>query len=71
MEFVEEQGDIYESLIFVEFVLEKKQTLENYQVLENQAGRIVLNKNLVINISCYDNRSNWRFINKNQKCISC
>lgn len=28
--FVEEQDDIYEILIFVEFVLEKKQMLENY-----------------------------------------
>jgi hypothetical protein len=28
----------FEDLIFVEFVLEKKLMLENYQVLENQVG---------------------------------
>jgi hypothetical protein len=37
--FVEEQDDICESLIFVEFVLEKKQMLENYLELESQVGK--------------------------------
>lgn len=41
--FAEEQDDTYENLIFVEFVLEKKQIFENYQVWENQVGKIVLN----------------------------
>jgi hypothetical protein len=35
---VEEREGIYESLVFVEFVLEKKQMLENSQELENLAG---------------------------------
>lgn len=38
--FVEEQDDIYEISTFVEFVLEKKQMLENYLELENQVGNI-------------------------------
>lgn len=38
--FVEEQEDIYEISIFVEFVLEKKQMLESYLELENQVGSI-------------------------------
>jgi hypothetical protein len=38
--FVVEQNDICESLVFVGFVLEKKQMLENCLELENLAGRI-------------------------------
>lgn len=38
--FVEEQEVIYENLIFVEYVLEKKQMHENYLELENLAGSI-------------------------------
>jgi len=38
VQLVEEQEVIYEVSIFVEYVLEKKLMLENYQVLENQVG---------------------------------
>lgn len=41
--YVEEQDDIYENLIFVEFVLEKKQTFENYHELENLVGKNNIN----------------------------
>ena len=40
---MEELDDIYEVFEFVEFVLEKKLTLENYHEWENQAGNC--NKN--------------------------
>ena len=40
--YAEELDDIFENLIFVEFVLEKKQIMENYQGLENQAGKILV-----------------------------
>jgi hypothetical protein len=36
---VEENEDFYAGLGCVEFVLEKKQTVENCQELENQAGK--------------------------------
>jgi len=36
---VVELDDILVNLIFVEFVLEKKQMHENYQVLENLVGK--------------------------------
>ena len=36
---VVEQEDIYENLIFVEFVLEKKQMHENFLGWENQVGK--------------------------------
>jgi len=36
---VEELDDILENLISVEYVLEKKLMLENYQVLENLVGK--------------------------------
>jgi hypothetical protein len=39
--FVEELDDIFENLIYVEFVLEKKLMLENYLELENQAGSLI------------------------------
>ena len=45
---VVEQEDILDNLIFVEFVLERKQMLENYQVWENQVGK-KLQHVLVIN----------------------
>jgi len=37
--YVVEQEVICENLVFVEFVLEKKLMLENYQELENQVGK--------------------------------
>ena len=46
---VGEQEVTCENLIFVEFVLEKKLMLENYQVLENQVGNQNQKKVLVIN----------------------
>jgi hypothetical protein len=39
VQYVEELDDIYQNMIFVEFVLEKKLMLENYQVLENLVGK--------------------------------
>jgi hypothetical protein len=36
--FAEELDDIYEIFEFVEFVLERKQMLENYLELESQVG---------------------------------
>ena len=36
---VEGRGDIFELLVYVEFVLEKKLMHENYHELENQAGK--------------------------------
>jgi hypothetical protein len=39
VQLVEEQEVIYELSVFVEYVLEKKLMLENYQVLENQVGK--------------------------------
>jgi hypothetical protein len=36
--FAEELDDIYEIFEFAEFVLEKKQMLENYLELESQVG---------------------------------
>lgn len=42
---------IYENLIFVEFVLEKKLMLENYQVLENQVGNKKIIISLIINFN--------------------
>jgi len=41
----------YENLIFVEFVLEKKLMLENYQVLENQVGNKKIIISLIINFN--------------------
>lgn len=43
---VEEHEDFLGILIFVEFVLEKRLTLENFQVFENQVGRIILTHTL-------------------------
>jgi hypothetical protein len=37
--YVEELEVIYENSTYVEYVLEKKQMLENYQELENLVGR--------------------------------
>lgn len=45
--YVEELDDTLEVIEFVEFVLEKRQMLENSQELENQVGRKKF-KNLVI-----------------------
>jgi hypothetical protein len=48
--FVVELDDILVNLIFVEFVLEKKLMLENYQVLENLVGkREIVKINLFVN----------------------
>jgi small subunit ribosomal protein S8 len=41
----------FENLIFVEFVLEKKLMLENYQVLENQVGNKKIIISLIINFN--------------------
>jgi hypothetical protein len=38
VQLAEEQEVILEVSVFVEYVLEKKLMLENYQVLENQVG---------------------------------
>lgn len=46
--FVEELDDTYENMVFVESVLEKKLTLENCQVLENQVGSIYNKFSLLI-----------------------
>jgi hypothetical protein len=45
---VVEQEVIYELLIYVEFVLEKKPMLENYQGLENLAGSKKKLKNVLV-----------------------
>ena len=44
---VDELEDILEISVFVEFVLEKRQTLENFQVFENQVGKKGLTHALV------------------------
>jgi hypothetical protein len=46
--YVVEQEVIYELLIYVEFVLEKKPMLENYQGLENLAGSKKKLKNVLV-----------------------
>jgi hypothetical protein len=46
VEYVVEPDDFLENMEFVEYVSEKRQTLENFQVLENQVG----NRKLLIHV---------------------